>query len=439
MRGSSLIGGFSGLSRQDKIRAVAAFTDDPERLEEEMQVHVHTDKSRQKLYEEFTENAVSNYFLPYSIAPNFRINGKEYLVPMVTEESSVVAAAASAAKFWWPLGGFRGEVLEMDKPGHIHFLWRGSRQNIAGFIRDIMPGLLDVLHPVTRNMNSRNGGVRSIQLKDMSDSLEAYYQLEVVFNTSDAMGANFINTCLETMAGYMQHQAGLRGMSDQLEIIMSILSNYTPGCTVKCSVSCGVEDLSVLQDQGNGLAFALKFETAVKIAQQDVYRAVTHNKGIYNGVDAVLIATGNDFRAAEAAGHAWAAKDGQYRGLTKVDLKQDVFTCSIEIPLSVGVVGGLTRSHPLAAASLSLLGNPGAGELMAVAAAVGLANNFSAVRALITGGIQQGHMRMHMQNILNQLGATEAEKKEAAKFFERRTISHAGISAFIEDLRSKNA
>ncbi len=439
MDGGSFIEGFSGLNRADKIKLAATYTGDPDNFIQILQHHWHPDQVQQKRYEEFTENVVSNYFLPYSLAPNFRINGKNYLVPMVTEESSVVAAAASAAKFWWPLGGFSTRILEMDKAGHIHFIWKGNHRKISDLVSEIEPGFREVLMPVTGKMTGRGGGIRSIRLRDCSGSLEGYYQIEVIFNTSDAMGANFINTCLETMADYMRHQADLRGLSDRLEIIMAILSNYTPGCTVSCSVECKVQDLSVLHPDGNGQAFARKFETAAKIARHNVHRAVTQNKGIFNGIDAVLMATGNDFRAAEAAGHAWASKDGTYRGLTEVELKNDVFSCRIEIPLSVGVVGGLTRSHPMAGASLMLLGNPDAAGLMAIAASTGLASNFSAIRALITGGIQQGHMRMHLMNILNQLGATESEKQQAFQFFKQEAVSYSGVSAFIDMLRKEKS
>lgn len=436
---TSNIKGFSGLSREEKTVRAASFTRDAEQFIRILQDHLHPDPELQNLYAGFSENAVSNYFLPLSIAPNFTINGKDYLIPMVTEESSVVAAAASAARFWHPLGGFHTRILGMDKPGHIHFTWNGDYDVLNGFIQEIVPGMLDAVRPFTLNMTGRGGGIRTILLQDQTGSLENYYQLEVVFNTAEAMGANFINTCLEVMAGFMQQQANEKAISHRLKIIMSILSNYTPDCRVECSVNCGVQDLDKLSPEHDGPGFARKFESAVNISRESVYRAVTHNKGIYNGVDAVLIATGNDFRAAEAAGHAWAAKDGTYRGLTEVEITRDSFTCKIDIPLSVGVVGGLTTLHPVARASLMLLENPSATQLMSIAAAAGLANNFSAIRALITGGLQQGHMRLHLINLLNRFGATEREKQQAIAYFMVHQVTNAGVGQFLQELRTNSA
>jgi len=438
MTSGGLISGFSGFSREDKIKLAASFTGNPELFIRELRDHWHHDHLRQKQYESLTENVVSNFFLPYSLVPNFKINGKDYIVPMVTEESSVVTACASAAKFWWPLGGFYTRIEEMEKPGHIHFIWKGGPREISEFFTWIEPGLFDAVKPVTGKMSKRGGGVSRIQLNDCSATLPGYYQVEVSFQTADAMGANFINTCLEIMAGYILQQADQKGLSDRLEIIMSVLSNFTQHCKVKCSVSCRIHELSKLHSGADGLAFARKFETSVMIARHSLHRAVTNNKGIYNGIDGVLIATGNDFRAAEAAGHAWAAKDGVYRGLTEVELDGNYFTCGIEIPLSVGVVGGLTSLHPMARISLMLLNNPDAAGLMAVVAAAGLANNFSAIRALITGGIQKGHMQLHLANLLSQLGATDREKERAIEYFKQKTVTHTGVEEFIDRIRKEN-
>lgn len=431
-----LIHGFSGFSREEKIRLAATFAEMPGEFIHEMQVHWHNDHELQNRYTEISENAVSNYYLPYSLAPNFLINGKSTMVPMVTEESSVVAAAASAAKFWWPLGGFVTRVKEMHKRGHIHFIWKGDRSVISAFISEIAPGFYEATHSITRSMSKRGGGILSITLKDLSDKIEGYYQLEVIFNTMDAMGANFINSCLEKMAGFMQERADEKGLSDKLEIVMAILSNYTPHCLVECKISCGVSSLSQLKSGMSGTEFARKFEMAVLMASHDVSRAVTHNKGIYNGVDAVVVATGNDFRAVEAAGHAWASRDGSYRGLTRVELNDEIFSCSIEIPLPLGVVGGLTSVHPMAKASLMLLGNGDASSLMSVAAAAGMANNFSAIRALISGGIQRGHMKLHLRNMLNRLGASNNEKMQAEQHFKHKTVSHEQVKEFLVKQRN---
>jgi hydroxymethylglutaryl-CoA reductase len=207
---------------------------------------------------------------------------------------------------------------------------------------------------------------------------------------------------------------------------MSILSNYTPRCRVECKVSCNTAEFDS--------EFLRRFELAVNIASIDMNRAVTHNKGIYNGVDAVILATGNDFRAAEAAGHSWAASGGRYTSLSRLSIQSGLFEFIIDIPLAVGVTGGLTSLHPMAKASLALLGNPGADELMSVAASAGMANHFSALKALITGGIQRGHMKLHLANILNQLNAGISEKKEALTHFQNRTVSYSAVKEFLSEL-----
>jgi hydroxymethylglutaryl-CoA reductase len=434
---SSLIQGFSRLGREDQVKLVASFTDDPGGIAHELNAHLSADSTRQKMYQEFSENSVSNFFLPYGIAPNFRINDTYYMVPMVTEESSVVAAAAFAAKYWSERGGFYTRITTMQKPGHIHFTWKGSAGELTGFINDLTPGFHKVTAYFTRRMNQRGGGIMEISLKDLTDKMEGYYQLQVIFDTADSMGANFINSCLEQMADYLHQQVQLAGLSDRLEIIMSVLSNYSPGCMVECGVNCSVDEMAHPQYDMGGTEFCRKFEKAVNLAKHDVYRAVTHNKGIFNGVDAVVIATGNDFRAVEANGHAYASRSGQYRGLTDVEISKDTFHCRISIPLAIGTVGGLTGLHPLAAVSLKILGNPHASDLMSVVASAGMACNFSAIRALITGGIQKGHMKLHLSNVLNQFHATNTEKVAALEYFNKRAVSFSAVEDFLINLRTR--
>ena len=192
---------------------------------------------------------------------------------------------------------------------------------------------------------------------------------------------------------------------------MSILSNYVPNCTVRATVSCPVADLEGI-DGASGVIFAQKMVQAVAIAKAEPHRAVTHNKGIMNGVDAVVLATGNDFRAIEAGVHAYAAKDGSYSSLTHASIENGVFCFWIELPLALGTVGGLTNLHPLVKWSMAVLQKPSAKQLMEIVAVAGLAQNFAALHSLVTSGIQKGHMKMHLLNILNQLGATETEKVE---------------------------
>ena len=219
----------------------------------------------------------------------------------------------------------------------------------------------------------------------------------------------------------------------QFDVIMSILSNYTPNSIVKCTVECPVESLSSMSGKYLPKEFAQRFQLAIQMANCDVSRAVTHNKGIYNGVDGVVLATGNDWRAVEAAGHAYAAIDGKYRSLSSIEIKNNNFIYSITLPMAVGTVGGLTNTHPLAKLALKLLGNPSSEKLMEIIAALGMANNFSAVTSLVTSGIQKGHMKMHLSNILSQLGANKSQKHNAIEYFENRKVSFSAVKAFIEE------
>lgn len=435
------IKGFSRLSKKEKIEMVSQFTSNPKAFIQEIHSFDHPDKSIQEKLDSFSENTLTNFTLPYGVVPNLVINGKMYNVPVVIEESSVVAAAASAAGFWQSRGGFKARVLNSIKSGQVHFTWKEDRYRLFGHFEAIKEQVKNGLEPLTKNMTSRGGGLKTVELIDYSDVLDDYYQLSLKFDTVDSMGANFINSCLEEAANQLKSYAIQKmGVSaESIEIIMSILSNYTPECVVRVELSCPYGDLENVDENLSGKDFAMKFEKAVRIAELDVFRAVTHNKGILNGIDAVILSTGNDFRAVEAAAHAYAAKDGKYQSLSHVRLTEEEFHFYMEIPLAAGSVGGLTSLHPLAKWSFDILGNPNAGELMMIVACVGLANNFAAVKSLITKGIQTGHMKMHLTNMLNTLEANETEKKEAINYFTNKTVSFSRLNEFIDNLRKNNS
>lgn len=434
--------GFSKLLKEDKLKAVAEYIENPGEFIALLKSFWYQDNEKQKQFDEFSENTISNFHIPYGVSPNVVINDKSYVVPMVIEESSVVAAASAAAKFWGDRGGFHAEIVDVKKVGQVHFCWKGEKNILVQMMPSIKEELLNNTAALTENMRKRGGGIIDIQLVDYSDKIPFYYQLLVTFNTCDSMGANFINSILESFGHSLQNfflrQEHLEEKDRYVEIVMCILSNYTPECKVKVWVECPLYDLNGVDEHLDGKAFAEKFKKAVDIAHADVYRATTHNKGIYNGIDAVVIATGNDFRATEAAGHAYAAKNGQYESLSYVEIQDDIFRFTLEVPLALGTVGGLTSLHPLAKKSLELLGNPSAKELMMIAATMGLANNYSAVKSLTTKGIQQGHMKMHLANILNQLGATDEEKNAALSYFKNITVTYAGVDKFIKDYRTNN-
>jgi len=432
--------GFSKLSKTQKIDWIATHcTKDSKKTKQLLQQYWNTDPRVQKLHDEFIENTISNYYLPFAIAPNFLINDELYAVPMAIEESSVVAAASKAAKFWLERGGFKAEIIGTEKVGQVHFIYNGDKEKLSDFFASAKPELLKRVASITESMEKRGGGINNIELRDLSDKIEGYHQLHCTFETLDAMGANFINSCLEEFAKTWKEQAlafdAFTEEEKNIEVVMSILSNYVPNCLVKAEVSCPISDLG--NSDMPSEEFAKKFVQAVNIAKVEPYRAVTHNKGIMNGIDAVVLATGNDFRAVEAGVHAYASKDGQYSSLTHAKIEDGIFKFWIEVPLALGTVGGLTTLHPLVKLALEILQNPSAKQLMQIVAVAGLAQNFAAVRSLVTTGIQKGHMKMHLLNMLNQLGATASEKQQLVTFFKDQTVTNASVKAALEKIKSE--
>lgn len=424
---SKLISGFSKFSKDKKIEWLTHnFFQNSEEIKSTIQQYWNSDEKLQQLHDDFIENTITNFYLPFGVAPNFIINGKEYVIPMAIEESSVVAAASLVAKFWSTRGGFKTHVLGTTKIGQVHFMFAGNKTELETYFNTNKTELFAATASITKNMEKRGGGILDIVLVDKTDKLDNYYQLHVTFETKDSMGANFINSCLETIANQFKN--------DEIEIVMSILSNYLPECVVRAEVSCKIEELGGENPQ----RFAEKFYRAVQIARVEPYRAVTHNKGIMNGIDAVVLATGNDFRAIEAGAHAYASRKGTYSSLSHCTIDSGIFKFWIDIPLALGTVGGLTALHPMAKISLEMLQNPSARDLMQIMAAAGLAQNFAALRALTTKGIQHGHMKMHLQNILNQFNASKAEKKVVEKHFETATVSHAAVVEKLEEIRKPN-
>jgi len=425
------IDGFSKLSKDERLAILAEAMEDPKEFITEMKDYRFSDSALQEKFEHFSENTISNYHLPFSIAPNFKIDGETYHIPMVTEESSVVAAASNAAKYWFDKGGFTTEEVSTTKYGHIHFFWQGSRDELDSLFNKLEKDLPQRLKNITKRMDERGGGIQEIWLSDKTYELENYYQMGLSFDTVDSMGANFINSVLEKASYELENEAET-AYPGKLEVVMSILSNYAPASRITLKLECPVEELEDASPLLNGSEFAEKFRRAVEISHHSVSRAVTHNKGIMNGVDAVVIATGNDFRAIEAGVHAFAIDKGTYSSLTNCEINNGIFTFSITIPLALGTVGGLTSLHPLASRALEILGHPKAKNLMSIVAAVGLASNFSAIRSLITSGIQQGHMKLHLENILMTLDPPENIKAKAKEEFKNRDVSYSEVKEFID-------
>ncbi len=439
---SKSIAGFSKLSKSKKIDWIVetyfSNTEDAKRI---LKQYWNTDEKLQQLHDEFIENTITNYYLPLGVAPNFLINDTLYTIPMAIEESSVVAAASKAAKFWLARGGFKTRIISTTKIGQVHFIYKGDFEKLKHFFASVKPKLIKDSKAITTNMEKRGGGIVDIELRDKTNDMDNYYQLHASFETLDAMGANFINSCLEQFAKTFKNEAlifdAFSSEEKQIDIVMSILSNYVPDCLVRAEVNCKVEDLSE-NNSVSGEAFANKFIQAVNIAEVEPYRAVTHNKGIMNGIDAVVLATGNDFRAVEAGVHAYASRHGKYSSLTHTKIENGLFTFWMEIPLALGTVGGLTGLHPLVKLALELLHKPSAKELMQIVAVAGLAQNFAALRSLTTTGIQQGHMKMHLMNILNQFEASNEEKQTITEHFKTNAVTHSAVVEAINKLRAKS-
>ena len=435
------ISGFSKMSKRKKLRwIVENFFKNPENVMRELMSYWHPNEEQQRVLDGFSENTISNYVLPFGVAPNFVINEKTYVLPMVIEESSVVAAASSAAKFWMARGGFKAKVIATKKVGQVHFSWSGNVEKLNSVFEELNAQLrLDVSH-ITANMENRGGGILDISLLDMTHLEDDYFQLKVNFETCDSMGANFINSVLEefgrSLKNFVNTNDSFVEEEKELTVIMAILSNYTPECLVRAWVECPIEDLGK-QGELEPSTFAQKFCKAIRIAHIDPHRATTHNKGIFNGIDAVVLATANDFRAVESCGHTYAAKDGQYRSLSYCSVENGIFKFWLDLPIALGTVGGLTKLHPVARRSLELLGNPSAGELMEIIAVAGLAQNFAAVKSLVTTGIQKGHMKMHLLNILNHLGANEREVNETVNYFKDKVVSFSAVRDFLDSIRGK--
>lgn len=415
------VSGFSKLTKSQKIEWLASqLGSESAQLVREMADFWHPDEKLQKRFDEFSENTLTNFDFPFGIAPNFLVNGKVHAVPMVIEESSVVAAASLGAKFWLERGGFRSVVVATKKVGQVHFQWQGEKSKLLSFFADRKDDLLTSVGHLTTNMEKRGGGIVDFELVDMTDKIENYWQLKVHCETCDAMGANFINSILEELAQVLRDRILLDDRflpsEKEVHIIMCILSNYTPECVVECSVECPIEDLGTFPNEMSAREFAEKFATAVRIAEVDPNRAVTHNKGIMNGIDPVIVATGNDWRAVEAGAHAYACRGGRYTSLTHWEKdKSGALVGTIEVPMPVGLVGGATKTHPLARLALKLLDVKSAQELAEIVVAVGLAQNLGALRALATEGIQRGHMALHARNIALVAGAVGEEIDAVAK------------------------
>ncbi|MEI7661193.1 MAG: hydroxymethylglutaryl-CoA reductase, partial [Bacteroidota bacterium] len=341
MMNNEIIHGFSKLSEEEKRNFIASLCEESSMAGERLERFLMEDETDRSQFLDLSENTISSFHTPYGIAPNVMVDGRVYHVPMAIEESSVVAAASHSARFWAERGGFHVTNVTTVKVGHVYFSWLGDPGYIWERWHLLKLFMLERLKKLTINMVRRGGGILSLELLDAGETAPLLYKLELKVETINSMGANFINTCLEDMAEALDLFFAVDNDPEgkKCQVAMAILSNYTPECTVTVEASCAIEHFKPIAERLPVGTFADKMLLAYQIAKNDPSRAVTHNKGIMNGVDAVLMATGNDYRAAEAAAHAFASRDGRYRALSRCTVENSILTIGITIPLAVGTVG----------------------------------------------------------------------------------------------------
>lgn len=350
------------------------------------------------------ENVIGQGSLPVGLLPEIIVDQKSFVVPMMVEEPSVVAAASYGAKLVNQTGGFKVASSERLMIGQIVFDGVNDTQALAQKINQLEPQIKQIADEVYPSIIERDGGYRRIEIDTFSG--EGLLSLKVFVDTKDAMGANMLNTILEGITAYLKNEL------DNIDVLMSILSNHATASVVKVQ---GEIEVSALSKGGrNGQAVAKRMERASVLAQVDIHRAATHNKGVMNGIHAVVLATGNDTRGVEATAHAYASKDGQYRGLATwhYDEQRQTLVGTIEVPMTLATVGGGTKVLPIAKTALDLMKVDSAEQLGHVVAAVGLAQNFAACRALVSEGIQKGHMSLQYKSLAIVVGA---EGKEIAQ------------------------
>ena len=375
------------------------------------------------------ENVVGTFSLPYSIIPEILVNDQDYTVPYVTEEPSVVAAASYASKIIKRAGGFTAQVHERQMIGQVALNQVADPELAQEKIASKKAELLELANQAYPSIVKRGGGARYLhveQIKGETDFLVVYLHVD----TQEAMGANMLNTMLEALKPVLEELS-------QGQSLMGILSNYATDSIVTASCRIAFRYLSRQKDQGRGIAE--KITLASQFAQADPYRAATHNKGIFNGIDAILIATGNDWRAIEAGTHAFASRDGHYQGLSRwtLDFEREELVGEMTLPMPVATKGGSIGLNPRVALSHELLGNPSAKELAQLIVSIGLAQNFAALKALVSTGIQQGHMKLQAKSLALLAGASESEVAPLVdRLIADKTFNLETAQRYLENLRS---
>ena len=418
--------GFSKKSYQERLELLQAQAllspDKQASLDQDEQMSV-------TVADQLSENVVGTFSLPYSLVPEVLVNDQEYTVPYVTEEPSVVAAASYASKIIKRAGGFTAQVHQRQMIGQVALYQVVNPEQAQEKIASKKAELLELANQAYPSIVKRGGGARDLhveQIKGETDFLVVYLHVD----TQEAMGANMLNTMLEALKPVLEELS-------QGQSLMGILSNYATDSLVTASCRIAFRYLSRQKDQGREIAE--KIALASQFAQADPYRATTHNKGIFNGIDAILIATGNDWRAIEAGAHAFASRDGRYQGLSRwtLDLEREELVGEMTLPMPVATKGGSIGLNPRVALSHELLGNPSAKELSQIIVSIGLAQNFAALKALVSTGIQQGHMKLQAKSLALLAGASESEVAPLVEqLIADKTFNLETAQRYLENLRS---
>ena len=418
--------GFSKKSYQERLELLKAQA----LLSPEKQVSLEQDEQISvTVADQLSENVVGTFSLPYSLVPEVLVNGQEYTVPYVTEEPSVVAAASYASKIIKRAGGFTAQVHERQMIGQVALYQVANPEQAQEKIVSKKAELLELANQAYPSIVKRGGGTRDLhveEIKGETDFIVVYLHVD----TQEAMGANMLNTMLEALKPVLEELS-------QGQSLMGILSNYATDSLVTASCRIAFRYLSRQKDHGREIAE--KIALASQFAQSDPYRAATHNKGIFNGIDAILIATGNDWRAIEAGAHAFASRDGRYQGLSRWSLDTDTeeLVGEMTLPMPVATKGGSIGLNPRVALSHELLGNPSAKELAQIIVSIGLAQNFAALKALVSTGIQQGHMKLQAKSLALLAGASESELAPLVeRLIAEKTFNLETAQRYLENLRS---
>lgn len=418
---------FRHLSREDKLKQLVDYgwlTD------ESYDVLLKNPLINEEVANSLIENIIGQGTLPVGLLPKIIVDDKEYVVPMMVEEPSVVAAASYGAKLVNNTGGFKTVKSERLMIGQIVFDDVSDTDALAQAIYDLEPQIKQIAAEAYPSIIERGGGYRRIEIDTFPEN--QLLSLKVFVDTKDAMGANMLNTILEAITAHMKNEFPNR------DVLMSILSNHATASVVRVQGEIDIKDLN--KGDRSGEEVAQRMERASVLAQVDIHRAATHNKGVMNGIHAVVLATGNDTRGAEASAHAYASRDGQYRGIAtwKFDKERGRLVGTIEVPMTLAIVGGGTKVLPIAKASLELLNVQSAQELGQVVAAVGLAQNFSACRALVSEGIQKGHMSLQYKSLAIVVGAQGDEIARVAEALKAAPKANtATAQQILKDLRQQ--